>query len=105
MNYQVVLTSSAQKMLQEITDRRIREKIRERIDQLRTDPDKQGKPLTDDLIGYRTVRAVGQRYRIIYQILHQQVRVIIIALGLRKEGSKKDIYSLAKKLIRLKLVK
>ena len=91
-------------MLCEISDRRVREKIRDRIDDLEEEPEKQGKPLTGDLSGYRSLRAVGQRYRIIYQVERNKVLVFVIALGIRKEGNKADIYELAKKLLRLHLV-
>ena len=91
-------------MLGEIQDRRIREKIAERIDGLANDPLKQGKPLTGELSGYRSLRAVGQRYRIIYLIESKKVLVLVVAMGIRKEGSKVDIYTLAKNLLRLNLV-
>ncbi len=55
-------------MLKAITDRRIREKLASVIDSLETDPELRGKPLDEDLAGYRSVRAVGQRYRIIYRV-------------------------------------
>ncbi len=91
-------------MLAEVSDRRVREKIRDRIDDLAAEPEKQGKPLTGELSGYRSLRAVGQRYRIIYQVEKNKVLVFVIALGIRKKGSKADIYELAKKLLRLRLV-
>lgn len=90
-------------MLLAVADRRVREKIAEKIDALAHDPEKQGKPLTGELAGYRSVRAVGQRYRIIYRIKNDLLIVLVIGAGLRKEGDKKDIYALAKKLIRLGL--
>jgi len=61
-------------------------------------------PLTDELTSYRSVRAVGQRYRIIYKVEEQRVMILVVALGIRKEGDKKDIYELAKKLKRLGLL-
>lgn len=91
-------------MLREIQDRRVREKIRDRIDGLAEEPEKQGKPLTGELTGYRSLRAVGQRYRIIYRIEEGKVLVLVMALGIRKEGSGKDIYVLARKLLRLRLL-
>ena len=99
----IFLTPRAQKMLHGIIDRRVREKIMERIDALTHDPDKQGKALTEELLGYRSLRAVGQRYRIIYCVERKKVTIIIIGVGIRKEGSEKDIYALAQKLIRLRL--
>lgn len=49
----------------------------------------------NELSGFRSVRAVGQRYRIIYAIQGEQVKVIVIAVGIRKEGSKADVYAKA----------
>jgi mRNA interferase RelE/StbE len=91
-------------MLEAIQDRRIREKIRDRIDGLAEEPEKQGKPLTGELTGSRSLRAVGQRYRIIYRIEEGKVLVLVMAVGIRKEGSGKDIYVLARKLLRLRLL-
>jgi len=58
----------------------------------------------DDLAGYRSVRAVGQRYRIIYRVEEKKVLVLVVAMGMRKEGSKRDVYLLARKLLRLRLL-
>jgi mRNA interferase RelE/StbE len=91
-------------MLEAIQDRRIRDKIRDRIDGIAEEPEKQGKPLTGELTGYRSLRAVGQRYRIIYRIEEGKVLVLVMDLGIRKEGSGKDIYVLAQKLLRLRLL-
>ena len=78
--------------------------IRDRIDGLAQEPEKQGKPLTGELTGYRSLRAVGQRYRVIYRIEQGKVLVLVMALGIRMEGSGKDIYALAQKLLRLRLL-
>jgi mRNA interferase RelE/StbE len=91
-------------MLENISDRRIREKIMDRIDGLAQDPQTQGKPLTEELIAYRSLRAVGQRYRILYRVEEDRGLVAVVALGIRKQGSKKDIYALARKLLRLHLI-
>jgi mRNA interferase RelE/StbE len=91
-------------MLEAIQDRRVRDKIRDRIDGISEEPEKQGKPLTGELTGYRSLRAVGQRYRIIYRIEEGKVLVLVMDLGIRKEGSGKDIYMLAQKLLRLRLL-
>ncbi|MBL7048141.1 MAG: type II toxin-antitoxin system RelE/ParE family toxin [Nitrospira sp.] len=91
-------------MLQNIPDTRIRKKIAETIDRLSEAPDKQGKQLVAELSGLRSIRAVGQRYRIIYKIIKDEVVVAVIAAGIRKDGDRGDIYQLAKKLIRLRLI-
>jgi len=104
IDWKIVITPTALKMIKGISDARIRSRIAEVIDRLAEDPDRQGKPLVAELSGFRSIRAAGQRYRIIYKIIKKQVVVVIVAAGIRKEGHKKDIYQLAKKLLKLKLV-
>lgn len=104
MSFRVELTLTAHERLGGITDRRVREKIAEKIDGLRRDPEKQGKPLVGELTGFRSVRAVGQRYRIIYRVDRRSV-LLIVAVGLRRDGGRSDIYTLAQKMIRLGLVR
>ena len=91
-------------MLGGIADRRIREQIRDRVDSLAQEPEKQGKALTGELAGYRSLRAAGQRYRILYRVEIERVVVLVVALGIRRQGSRSDIYALARKLLRLHLV-
>lgn len=86
MAWRIVLTVTAREQLAAITDRRTRQAIARRIDRLAHDPERQGKPLLGDLAGYYSVRAAGQRYRIIYQIAIDAVIVYILALGIRREG-------------------
>ncbi|MFY9225550.1 MAG: type II toxin-antitoxin system RelE/ParE family toxin [Blastocatellia bacterium] len=104
MNYQVGFTENAKKHLAAIQDRRIRQKIVERAQELAIDPEKQGKDLGGDLEGYRSVRAVGQRYRIVYLIDNDKVIVVVVSLGIRKEGDKKDVYKLTQRLFKLGLL-
>ena len=49
----------------------------------------------DNLLGFRNVRAVGQRYRIVYKVEQEQVLVLVVGIGRRKDGDKKDIYTLS----------
>ncbi|MBW4578004.1 MAG: hypothetical protein KME42_00320 [Tildeniella nuda ZEHNDER 1965/U140] len=65
VEYTIQLTPLALETLTAINDRREQEKLSERIDQLKVEPEKQGKALVDNLSGFRSVRAVGQRYRIV----------------------------------------
>jgi mRNA interferase RelE/StbE len=99
-----LLTATARRMLAEITDRRIKEQISKRIEALTGEPEKLGKPLLGELSGYRSLRAAGQRFRVIYKIEKKQVIIIVVALGIRKEGDKRDIYALAQKLVKLGLL-
>ena len=91
-------------MLSRIMDRRLQEAIRDRIDGLAHDPEKQGKPLLGELKGYRSLRAAGQRYRIIYRIHQEQIQVVVVATGIRREGHREDISRLAQRLLRLRLL-
>jgi mRNA interferase RelE/StbE len=104
LTYQIEFTQQASEMLKAIQDRRIRQKITERINGLATDPEKQGKELVAELDGYRSLRAVGQSYRIIYRVEGDKVIVVVVAVGIRKEGDKKDIYALARKLMQARLL-
>ena len=104
MSWQVALTPAARRMLAAIADRRVRRKILDRIDQLSEEPEKQGKPLLGELQGLRSLRAVGQRYRVLYRLERDRVVVLVVAVGLRKEGDRRDIYRLARQLLRLRLL-
>lgn len=104
MKWQIFLTPTASAMLAEITDRRVREKIVATIDRLIEEPGKQGKALVGELAGFRSIRAVAQRYRIIYRLQGEAIVVIVVAAGIRRAGDRDDIYSLAKKLLRLRLL-
>ncbi len=86
-------------MLEAIKDLRVRKKIFDRVRKLEDEPEQQGKPLVDDLMGYRSVRAVGQRYRVVYRVKADVVEVIVIGAGIRKAGDKNDIYERLKKLL------
>ena len=104
MMYRIIIQPTALKLLKEINDRRIRQKISDRIDKLTESPEMQGKSLLGELDGYYSVQAVGQRYRILYTIQQTEVTVIVVALGIRKDESKQDVYTLAKKLLKLGLL-
>jgi mRNA interferase RelE/StbE len=92
MAYQIEITLIALKALEAITDRRTRSAIMRRIDTLAEEPEKQGKPLRGWLAGFWSIRAAGQRYRVVYRV------------GIRKEGSRRDIYALAKHLVQRGLI-
>ena len=100
MPYQVSLTPTAMKMLADIPDRRIQGAIVKRAEGLAEQPEKQGRALIADLAGFRSVRAVGQRYRIVYRVDQGQVVVAVVGLGIRKEGDGKDIYRIMRRLVR-----
>jgi mRNA interferase RelE/StbE len=98
MPWTVHFTAEAEKMLLKLRDRRIRKLLKARAEHLCADPGIQGKPLGGELAGLRSVRAVGQRYRIIYELFPEDHEVWIVAVGIRKSGERDDVYELAKKL-------
>lgn len=100
MVYHIEITPSALESLEFITDRRTRAAIVRRIDALAEEPGKQGKPLRGELAGFLSVRGAGQRYRIIYRIAQEKQRVVVYLVGIRKEGSHQDVYTLAQRLVR-----
>jgi mRNA interferase RelE/StbE len=100
----IQLTTTATDALHQIKDQRTLRKIVTRIQGLANEPEKQGKALTGALAGYRSLRAAGQRYRIICQLDNDAVIVYVVLIGLCKEGSKADIYELAQRLVRLGLL-
>lgn len=99
MDYHIELTQLALEMIDAVQDRREQQGIIKRIQKLKNEPLQQGKPLTGDLKGLYSVRAMGQRYRIIYQVKVEKVLIIVVGVGRRKEGDKKDVYTLLKKLL------
>jgi mRNA interferase RelE/StbE len=104
VTWKVVLTREARRILDEVRDRRVQRQIARRIGDLAEEPDQLGKPLLGELAGLRSVRAAGQRYRILYRLDGERVTVLVVALGRRQAGSTRDVYELARKLLRLRLV-
>jgi mRNA interferase RelE/StbE len=89
-------------MLAGIGDRRIQQQLFDTSKRLEVEPEKQGKPLYESLLGYRSLRAAGQRYRVIYSLDPRTLRVYVVAAGLR-QGARDDIYALAQRMIGLGL--
>ena len=102
--YTIKLTHIASDFIAKL-DKKSQQQIIEKIEVLREDPLKVGKPLKGNLRDYRSIRSVGQRYRIIYQVKETEVEVIIVAVGIRREGDRKnDIYELLKKYVKVGLL-
>ena len=104
MTYRVTISPAALDMLRGINDRRVRRQIVDRIDGLSTDPEKQGKALLGELAGCRSLRAAGRRYRVVYRVEGQEVRVVVVAVGIRRQADRRDVYALARRLVRLGLL-
>jgi mRNA interferase RelE/StbE len=89
--YKIKLTRIASENLLKV-DIKTRTQIINKIELLKEEPLLLGKALKGPLKELRSIRAAGQRYRIIYKIDKEEIIVIIIAVGIRKEGDKRDIY-------------
>ena len=63
-----------------------------------------GKPLVGELKSCYSVRAAAQRYRVIYRIVADRLIVLVVAVGIRRQDDRGDIYEVAKRLIRTRLV-
>lgn len=102
--YTIEWTETALGMVERIADPRVRAEIVDRVEALRTAPEQLGKPLTGELDGDRSLRAVGRRYRILYRVERWRVTVLIVAAGRRKAGDRPDIDELARRLPRQRLL-
>jgi len=101
--YTIKLTQIAAEFITKL-DGKSQQQIMEKIEVLKEYPLKVGKPLKGNLQDYRSIRSVGQRYRIIYQVTETEVEVIVVAVGIRRDGDKKnDIYELMKKYVKIGL--
>ncbi len=97
MQYKLEFTPLAIELLSKIKDKREQKDLKKRIEKLTSEPEKQGKALSGKLKGYRSIRALGQRYRIVYRIEQSRITVIIVGAGIGKEEARKDIYAILNK--------
>ena len=97
MQYKIEITPLAIELLSKVKNKREQQGLKKRIEKLSSEPEKQGKALSGKLKRYRSVRALGQRYRIVYRVERSMITVIIVGAGIRKEGARKDIYAILNK--------
>jgi mRNA interferase RelE/StbE len=102
LNFKITLTDEAKGYLKSL-DVKTRTAIARKIEALKESPEKKGKALSGNLSGYRSLHAAG-RYRVVYEVKVKTVTVIVIGVGIRKEGSKIDVYETLKKLLRSKII-
>lgn len=102
--YSIKLTQIAIEFITKL-DNKSQQQFIEKLEVLKEYPLKVGKALKGNLQNYRSIRYVGQRYRIIYQVKETEIEVIVIAVGIRQDGDKKnDVYGLMKKYIKIGLL-
>ena len=86
-------------VLAKVKDRREQEGRIKRVEDLGEEPEKQGEPLPGKLKGYRSVGALGQRYGIVYRVDAGRVTVVVVGMGRRGAGSRRDVYALLERLL------
>ena len=79
-------------------DGRIRRKIFHAIEEkLTTDPERYGKALSGEFKGYYRLRV--EDYRVIYRIVKQQVQVLVLKIGIRRDDEVyRDLFKRLRKL-------
>jgi mRNA interferase RelE/StbE len=87
-------------LLLRIEDRRIRNLLKERAIHLDSRPEMQGKSLGGDLAGLTSVRAAGQRYRIVYELFPEDHEVWVVAVGIREAGHREDVYEVTRQRLK-----
>lgn len=104
--YQVEWTNGGETTLKAVKSKAVQKKMLDKADGLKVSPLQSGKRLEDDLSGFRSIPAAG-RYRLIYRVDSTpftdpnpphtafEGRASICAAGIRKKGSKSDIYRIA----------
>jgi len=88
--YDIKYTKEAKKKIEKL-DPSIKQIIKKAIESLRSNPFR-GKPLSYELAGLYSLRT--SEYRIIYRIKEEQLIIIVISVGYRRE-----IYKRLKELI------
>ena len=102
--YTIKLTQIAAEFIAKL-DNKSQQQVMEKLEILKEYPLKVGKVLKGNLQNYSSIRSVGQRYRIIYQVKETEIEVIVVAVGIRRDGDKKnDVYELMKKYIKIGLL-
>ena len=104
MIWRIKLTEIAAEFIQNL-DKKSQQHIIDKIETLKEDPLKVGKQLKGNLKEYRSMRSTGQRYRIIYTVKESEILILVVAIGILKDGDKKDIYELMKKYVKIGIFK
>lgn len=97
--YKIRVMDPALDMFREINDLVTRSQIKSQRHRLKEAPKKIGSPLNYELNGLYSLRVGGQRYRLIYYVDEEEKAVYLLAVGIRREGSRSDIYARFKRML------
>ena len=97
--YEIEIAPTGYRSLKNIKNKKLRREIAKAIDGLAREPDRQGKALLGPLEGVRSVHALRDRFRILYEVDKRAKLVSVLLVGERAQGRDEDIYALARKLL------
>ena len=100
--YEVRWTEAGHALWRKVSDARLRAKLLGLAATLADHPEQRGKHLREDLEGYLALH--WSRWRIVYSIDENNLRVWVFAVGQRAEGKPRDVYRTASRLLRLGLL-
>jgi mRNA interferase RelE/StbE len=92
----VVLAEPAADFLK-VVSTAIRTTILRKLHDLESEPERRGKALAGELSAYRSIHAAG-RFRIIYRT--DGHTVFVVAIGVRKDGDRDDVYAALKRSLK-----
>jgi len=96
--YRLRWTERARELLRAIDDTRVQDKLLDAANELADSPDIRGQPLVGELTGYWSLH--WSRYRLVYLIDEKAETVFVVTVGMRHEGKSRDVYELARRLLR-----
>ncbi len=99
-HFHVEISPTGFDSLRRIRDRKVLGELGKAIDGLLKDPGTQGKALVHPLEGIRSLRAVRNRYRILFRVGERGRKVSVLLVGERNPGEGTDIYAAAQRLLK-----
>ena len=100
-HYSIELTPTGYQSLKDIKDKKTQREIGKTIDGLAASPETQGKALVKPFEGVRSIRAADSKYRILYRVGSGEKTVWVLLVGRRKPGEASDVYSVARRLLKV----
>ena len=97
--HEIEIAPTGYRSLKTLKAKRLRREIARVIDGLARAPEEQGKALLEPLEGVRSVRAVRDRFRVLYRVDRRARLVSVLLVAERAAGQDEDIYALAQKLL------
>ncbi len=97
--YKIEIAPTGYRSLENLKDKKTRREVAKVIDGLVRAPEEQGRALLGPLEGVRSVRAVRDRFRVLYHFDTGARLVSVLLIGERLPGQDADIYALAQKLV------